>query len=141
DGQWTGAISLGYDGTGKRRRKLIYGRTKKEVQDKLRDLQNRAAQGTLDNAGQMTVGQLLDHWLEKVARPSVSPTTHARYEEHVRLYLQPHLGSIKLSRLNDLHVEHLYAEMERGGASASCRQKVGKALRQALRHAVARGLI
>jgi integrase len=141
DGQWTSSISLGSDTNGKRKRKTVYGKTKKEVQDKLRDLQNRAAQGTLDNAGQMTAGQLFDHWLEKVARPTVSPTTYDRYEEHVRIHLKPHLGAIKLAKLNDLHVEHLYAEMERGGASASCRQKVGKALRQALRHAVARGLI
>jgi integrase len=141
DGQWTASISLGYDGTGQRKRRVVYGSSKKEVQDKLRDLQNRASHGTLDNAGQMTVGQFLDHWLEKVARPAVRPTTYARYEEHVRLHLKPHLGSVRLAKLNDLHVEHLLAEMQHSGASDSCRRRVGKALRQALRHAVNKGCL
>ena len=48
DGVWEAKVSLGYDGEGKHRRKTVYGKTKKEVQDKLRELLNSGAVG---NAG------------------------------------------------------------------------------------------
>src|SRR5438128_12137394 len=36
DGIWTTSISLGYDGNGKRLRRVLYGDSKAEVQQKLR---------------------------------------------------------------------------------------------------------
>jgi integrase len=59
----------------------------------------------------------------------------------VRLHLKEHLGSVRLAKLTPLHVEQLFADMERGEASPQERHKVGKCLRQALRHAVNAGLI
>lgn len=38
DGRFEGRISLGYNGAGKRIRKTVYGKSKAEVQKKLRDL-------------------------------------------------------------------------------------------------------
>lgn len=35
DGLWVASVSLGYSPTGKRRRKVVYGKTKAEVQEKL----------------------------------------------------------------------------------------------------------
>lgn len=141
DGLWEAKISLGYDGKGKRRRKTIYGKTKAEVQENLRELQNNAASGTLSDAGQMTVAQYLNRWLENTTRPKVNASTYHRYEQQIRLYINPCLGGVKLTRLVLLHVEQLYASMEQDGKSAIARQKVGKTFRQALRHAVNIGLI
>jgi hypothetical protein len=39
DGWWTGSISLGFDGNGKRIRRSVNGETKAEIQTKLRNLQ------------------------------------------------------------------------------------------------------
>jgi integrase len=89
----------------------------------------------------MTLGQFLDHWLSTVAKPSVSPGTYKGYEEQIRIHLKPALASVRLCRLNDLHVERLYSDMGAAGTSAIRRQKVGKTLRQALGHAVRKGLL
>src|SRR5262249_21187567 len=83
DGQWVGSVSLGYDGSGRRKRRVVYGATKQEVQEKLRQLQHDAAAGRLADAGGMTVAEWLARWLETV-KSRVQPKTHLRYEQLVR---------------------------------------------------------
>jgi integrase len=141
DGQWCASVSLGYDGAGKRKRKVIYGATKKAVQDELGKLQHAIGAGTLSDAGAMTVREFLDRWLANTAKPSVTPTTYARYAQQVRLHLNEHLGHVRLAKLTALHVEQLYAGMAEVGDSASERRKVGKVLRHALNHAIEANLI
>src|SRR5947209_13277759 len=136
DGLWVGSISLGYDEKGKRRRRAVYGASKSEVQQRLRELQNDASNGTLADAGRMTVGEFLNRWLENTHRPKVQPTTYAGNEPRIRLHLIPHLGRVKLTKISALHVEQLYSDMQEAGDSPQERQKSGKLLRAALRHAV-----
>jgi len=44
--------------------------------------------------------EYLDYWLTEVARPGVRPTTYAKYEVVIRLYLKPGLGQHRLDRLS-----------------------------------------
>lgn len=55
-----GTLSLGYDGAGKRIRRVVYGGTKGEVAEKLDNLRTEARAGHLPEAGALTVGQMLD---------------------------------------------------------------------------------
>ena len=45
--RWEAVISIGYGADGKRKRRTVYGWTKKEVQDKLTKLQSNKLNGTL----------------------------------------------------------------------------------------------
>src|SRR5262249_59670143 len=63
DGLWVATVSLGYDAEGKRKRKTVYGTTKKEVQEKLDELRPAARAGTVGISG-MTVAVLLEQWLK-----------------------------------------------------------------------------
>lgn len=141
DKQWVGSLSLGYAGDGKRKRRTVYGATKQEVQEKLRKLQNEAATGQLADAGNLTVAQYLTRWLENTARPKVQPKTHLRYEQLARLRITPTIGGVKLAKLTPLHVEQLFASLEREGVSARGRQMAGTMLHTALRDAVRLRLI
>jgi integrase len=141
DGRWVSSLSLGYDGRGKRKRRVVYGATKQEVQEKLRQLQTDALAGTLTDAGRLTVGEYLQRWLENTAQSKVRPTTYARYEQLVRLHVKPILGGVQLAKLRAVHVENFYAEMGRKGATAWTRKMVGVLLTAALRHAVRLQLI
>lgn len=135
DGLWVATLSLGYDGNGKRKRKVVYGQTKGEALDKLRDLQNSAASGRLPDAGNITLAEYLRVWLDGV-KASVEPTTWATYDGHYRNHLKPQLGGVKLGALTAVHVSHLYTELLKGGVSASTTRKVGITLRAALERAV-----
>src|SRR5262249_43686023 len=123
DGLWVASLSLGYDQNGKRRRRIVYGQTKAEVQEQLRKLQTDNALGRLPDANKFTVGDFLTLWLENTHRLKVQPTTYTRNEMKVRLHLVPHLGQVKLGKLTPPHVEHLYSAMEKAGDSPQERQK------------------
>jgi integrase len=141
DQQWVGSVSLGYDGQGKRKRKVVYGATKKEVQEKVGQLQHDAVNGRLADASRMTVADYLTRWLENAAKPRVQPKTHLRYEQLIRLRISPHIGGVRLGRLTPIHIEQLFACLERDGVSARGRQMAGTMLHTALRHAVRLRLI
>jgi integrase len=141
DGRWIGSISLGYDGSGKRKRRAVYGATKQEAQEKLRRLQSQASTGQLTDTSRVTVGQYLDRWLQNTAKNKVRSSTHARYEALARVHLKPILGGVQLAKLAPVHIEECYAEMERKGASAWTRKMAGTLLGNALRHAVRLKLI
>lgn len=135
DGMWVGTADLGYDEHGKRRRKFVYASTKAECLAKLRQLQTDVSLGRLTDTEKFTLGDYLTLWLENEARVKVAPSTYARYEQHIRLYLKPELGAVRLDKLAAFHVSQLYGRMERAGASASERMKTGKLLRQVLKAA------
>jgi integrase len=96
DGLWEAKVSLGYDGNGKRIRKTVYGKTKAEVQEKLRKLQGEALSGLLAESNCQTSAELLNRWLEDVARPAIRPTSYLSYEGVIRLHISLHLGGIGL---------------------------------------------
>jgi integrase len=141
DGQWVASISLGYKPDGSRDRRTVYGQSKKEVQDKLDELRQKVRGGQPLDAEKITVAAFLRGWLENTKRPAVGDTTYDRYEQHVRLTLEPRVGAVPLVKLTKYHVEQLYADLEKAGVSRSEQQKAGKALRNALKHAVASDLI
>jgi integrase len=134
-GQWVGSVSLGYDASGKRKRKTVYGQSKAEVQEKLRRLQAAASSGQINDAGRLTLAEYLPRWLE-AKKPTVATHTYLPYERDCNLYLIPYLGGVQLAKLAALHVEQLYADLTRDGVSASMQRKAGTTLRVALQHAV-----
>ena len=140
DGLWTASLSLGYSETGKRQRKVIYGDSKQGVQEQLRNLQNDAANGKLADAGMVTVAAYLRAWLETTARPRIAPKTALRYEQIIRLRINPVLGGVRLSKLGTemgpLHVKQLFAVLHKNGVSARGQQMTGTLLHTALRDAV-----
>jgi integrase len=134
DGQWVGSISIGYRESGKRKRKTVYGATKQEVLDKLGQLRGDARVGNLPDARGMTVGQLLDRWLQS----SKSKTATRTFEERGRVvknHLRPRLGGLRLEKLTALHVEGLYADMGSEGVGASTIRHAADMLGVALSHA------
>src|SRR5262245_54130543 len=140
DGLWEGSVSLGYDGDGKRRRITVYGATKKEVQNKLRDKQTDLGKGVEVTAGRITLAQWLTRWPEMVKR-SVEPNTYRPYERHVRLHIVPLLGSVQLCKLKRGDIVAFYPEMASRGVSAVMQRKVGTTLTIALNKAMDLDLI
>lgn len=115
DGRWTATLSLGYGIEGKRRRRVVYGATKQEVLEKLAKLRAESSlAGNLPDAGNLTVGQLLDQWLAATKSKTAAGTYEGR-ESLVRVHIGPRIGGLKLTKLNTLHVESLYTEMARDG--------------------------
>jgi hypothetical protein len=62
-GRWRGIIDLGRDGSGRRRRKKVSGRTKSDVIDRLRDVRDELDRG-IKSKPNYTVQDAVDDWLE-----------------------------------------------------------------------------
>jgi integrase len=135
-GLWVAEVRTGVG----QKRRTVYGKTKQEVQEKLRKLHNDAAAGIGADAATMTVAQWLARWLEMV-KPTVEPGTFAPYERHVRLHLAPHVGGIKLARFGKAQVHSLYATLASRGMSAAMQNKVAVTLTVALHQAVRNDLL
>jgi hypothetical protein len=54
DGVWTGSADLGLQG-GKRTRKTVYGKSQREVREKLRDFQRTVESGSMPAPANLTV--------------------------------------------------------------------------------------
>ena len=141
DGLWCATISAGYAESGKRRRKTIYGKSKGEVQEKLRVTQNEITQGLPVETNRLTVGEYLQRWLDGTAKSTVAPTTWDRYNTVVKHQLKPYIGGSQLSKLQPVHIEQLYAQLEKAGESPRNRQLAGVVLGSALKHAIRLRLI
>jgi len=140
DGRWSGSVDLG-GAMGGNRRKVIYGNSKKEVEERIRRLVNDVADGSPPPSRSPQLGAFLGQWLMAV-RPTLRPKTYVSYEGVVRLHLVPEIGRVPLEKLSVEHVASLIArkQADRRLSPTSVRY-VLLILRNALGKAVRWGLV
>ena len=112
DGRYQAAITLE-----NHKRRYFYGKTRKEVQDKLNMALHEQKQGTLATGPQQTLGVYLDRWVEQVCKLTKRPNTYKAYRSAVNAHLKPALGHIKLQKLT---AEHLQAFRSGAGFPSGC---------------------
>lgn len=100
DGRWCARFTS--DG----KRYSIYGKTQKEVREKLKqrlkEIEQIASMGCSGyiEKSKTPFGVWLDKWLEEYIKPSVRPSTYAGYEVFIRLHIKPVLGNCKMCELS-----------------------------------------
>src|SRR5437016_12170276 len=102
DCMWASIITV--ETAAGRKRKYFYGKTRKEVQEKLAAALHERQQGTMITTPNQTVEQFLTHWLT-THKPSVRPRTYERYEGFVRLHVVPVIGYVQLQTLSPQHIQ------------------------------------
>ena len=139
-GYWRGEIRLGTGPDGKPIRKSATGRSREEVENKLREYQQAFNLGVPIDADKLTVEDHLQEWLRTKKPPNLRPTTYAQYEWRVK-YIQPLLGKIRLKDLDYRTINVFYEHLQEQGLSPRTIADVAALLRSALKDAVAKGLI
>ncbi len=109
-----------------------------------------------------TVGQWLAEWL--AGRKKLRRNTYRSYESHVRLYLIPAIGHLRIDRLRVSHLDELFTGIDdrntllrharasgdpdaiaavkgQRAVGAASQQRIRGTLRKALNDAIPRGLI
>lgn len=140
DGRWVGSVDLGWHG-GKRRRRVIYGDTRKEVADRLKELHTQQQAGALLAADRQTVASFLDRWLEDVVKPTRRIRTYEAYCQLTRLYITKTIGHHRLDRLTPQHVQAMMTGQVKAGLSPRTAQFTRAVLRRALGQAVKWGMV
>jgi len=103
DGKWCASVDLGIV-NGKRKRKVIYGETRKEVADKLKALHRDQATGINIAPEQQTVKAFLETWLEQRVKRLNRPRTYESYAIIAQRHLLPRIGKYHLVKLTPEHV-------------------------------------
>lgn len=105
DGQFCGSITLPPGADGKRRRRVLYGKTAREVLAKLGDLRAEMRLGRVPatRRPRVTVAMLLDDWLTAIAKPTAGlrPLTRHQYGVEARTRVRPFLGDLDIGDLTD----------------------------------------
>jgi integrase len=136
DGRWAASITLE-----NRKRKTFYGKTRKEVQEKLRVALNEQKQGILSTGPQQSMKQFLEQWLEEVHKPAIRIGTYKGYRRYLDKHIFPALGHIAIQKLTPQRVQAFYTRKLQEGLSAKSVNNIHGMLHKALDQALRWGLV
>lgn len=143
DGRWEARYTVGFDpATGKQKQKSIYGKTQKEVRERLAEITTELDDGTYMEPTKNTVSEWLEVWLETYVRFSVKPYTLDAYQRVCQNYLSPALGALRLPALTAPQIQRFYNSllMEKSLSPKTVRNIHG-VFHRALEQAVKLGMI
>src|SRR5215203_365340 len=123
------------------KRKYIYGRKYKEVEQKLAEAMGYAAKGIIFDDENMSVSEYMTRWLEDSAKGDLGHRAYHNYRLQIRRHINPALGRLKLSKLTAAHIQSLYAAKLRDGLKPSSFRYIHAVLHRALEQAVRFNLI
>lgn len=128
---------LGYRPDGKSDRRSVYGRTQREVLAEIAELRRQRNGHALPPANQLTLRDVLRHWLDTCRMEGRKPTTVKKYADNVRVHLVPGLGHVKLTELTREQVRAFYQVRLDAGMAPNTLRGLHLVLKMALDEAVA----
>lgn len=143
DGTWEARYTLGRDpGTGKQVQKSVYGKTQKEVRQRLQQITTAIDKGIYIEPSKMTVEQWLKSWISEYTG-DVKPYTKRAYTTNIKNHIIPAIGSIRMEKLAPLQVQRFYNECIRGEKNLKPKtvKNIHGVLHSALKQAVMNGII
>lgn len=109
---WRASISVGSDENGKYIRKQFYGKTQKEVKEKLEEFKKQMSLGALPSDDKLTLEHWYYTWLFDYRIKDLKPKSFEKYEGIYRNYIKDStIGKIKLKDLRATHLQKHYNEL------------------------------
>ncbi|MBI4507212.1 MAG: site-specific integrase [Chloroflexi bacterium] len=140
DGRWMGRLDLGWK-DGRRQRKHVYGRTRREVQEQLAKLFRDQQLGLPIADERQTVARFIDRWLEDTARHTLRPSSYDGYANLIRRHITPAIGRIPLAKLTPQHLSALYGTLLDKDLAPRTVQYAHAVIHRALKQAVRWNLV
>ena len=139
DGRWAGSVELGWV-DGKRARKTVYAKTRREAAAKLDDARRAAAEGHPPAGDRQTVGTFMDWWITDHVPGRVGGRTLPSYAQKV-LHVKRLLGHVPLTKLTSTQVETAFNQLVREGHSPGGVRAIRAVFRTAMREAERKDLV
>lgn len=122
DGTWAAVLTVGVKPDGKPDRKFLYGKTRKEVADKLREAQNKLDAGVIPGGDNVLFSTWVMNWLEIVIKPGIKERTYINYKASIEKHIIPGIGRYKLKDITDDVIQkYLNDQQEHGKTDLSRR--------------------
>ncbi len=139
---WRATLSLGYNSNGKRIRKQFYGKTKKEVMNKMVDYKSDFNKGLIVQDEKITVQEWIKTWLFELKINELKPSTIERYSGVYDNYIKnTGIGRCKLKDLKATNIKLYYNRLIEEGKSVNIVKTVNKVLKASLNEAKKNGYI
>lgn len=135
NGLWVGQIYLP---TGKK--KVKYGKTQKLVRDWLHEQQEAIHTGTYIESKDLTLAVFLEQYMASQAA-SLCPKTVNSYQYLIKNYINPELGSCKLTQLSPHQLQAFYITKINSGLSKRTVQYLHMVLHKSLGQAAKWGMV
>ena len=112
DGRWEARYTLGIDPkTGKQIQKSVYGKTQKEVRQKLTAITAEIDDGTYMDIPRLKTADWLNTWVTEYIG-NVKSSTCKSHQDHVRLNIIPYIGNVPLSKVTAAMIQQMYNELQ-----------------------------
>ena len=111
NGVWCGAITTGYDETGRQKKKLVYGKSEQEVREKLSVYSTRVKSNTFEKLENKSASELMKEWLLVFKKNTVMPRTFASDIAIFTNHIEPHLQNLKVQDVGDMAIQQIINKM------------------------------
>ena len=138
---WCAKITTDRDANGRQKRREFYGKTRKEVQEKLTAAVNEINTDTYIEPSKITVSQWVDVWLLDYKKKSVKPRTFMTYWDDAKNHIKPMLGEYKLKDIRNDILQRFVNDLDNKGLASKTINRIYAVLIMALRQAVSNQLI
>ena len=115
NGLWEGRIVVGHKENGLPLYRYVYGKTQKELLDKLHRSRELYQGADLTEDSRMTLGEWLDRWLETYVAGTVRKSTQNGYRNYCNNYIKPALGSKKITSVTTADIQKMYTKLKKEG--------------------------
>ena len=102
NGKWAGAITIGYDDNGVQKKKVVYGSTREEVEEKLKMLDNRIKSNSFEKLENSSAAELMREWLVVFKKNVVLPKTFYGDLIIFTKHIEPHLKNLRIQDVDDI---------------------------------------
>lgn len=110
DGLYQKSIAVARKGDGTLIRKVVYGKTKKELEDKVAELTTELNSGIDVCENSITFKELAYIWFEQY-NPVASEHWKYENEMHLKNHLFPYIGDIRIRDLKQIHLQMILGKM------------------------------
>ena len=129
---YRGQLTIGIDEKGKAKRKSFYGKTKKEVKEKMDNykLLNPIGAAAIN---EYTVATWFNYWLWNIKKRDIKPTTFARYESVYRTHIEgSEIANIPLYKLKLNNIQAYYNKLLDNGTPIATIKQINSKLKTCL---------
>lgn len=115
NGKWEGRIIVGHKKNGEPIFRYVYGKTQKELLDKLHRSIELYQDAELTEDSQITLGERLDKWMNEYMDGTLRDSTKRCYRQYIDVYIKPILGGKQVSKVTSADVQKMYGKLKREG--------------------------
>lgn len=105
--RWVGQVSLGYKNDGSPKRKSVYGKTRKEVSEKILNLTNDYRNNKVIDKSTLTLNDILNLVVDEQLNSNIiSPATYNRKKYYIKIISSLPIGNEKIQKITPLEINN-----------------------------------